>query len=248
MRAAVAASTWLGRSSSASSISRSICRRALGVLIAPISPVTGPDPASRPARVPLVVCGPGRPVPASGGVRPVSAPAPFPFPECPGVWVSGGVVAVSAVRGGGTEPPSNCWRPTWISRVRIPAIAASNWARISRCRAGPPWPASAGPSPGCGASPLAMDPRYRLSCRTCSPYAKKNERASRNCAKPARALPGWPGARPLRVTAGDVRARVRDRLGSVKAPKQVEVWPDLPRSKVGKLLKADIKSRPRPGA
>ena len=50
------------------------------------------------------------------------------------------------------------------------------------------------------------------------------------------------------VTAGDVRAFVRDRLGSVKAPKQVEVWPDLPRSKVGKVLKADIKSRLRPGA
>jgi acyl-CoA synthetase (AMP-forming)/AMP-acid ligase II len=50
------------------------------------------------------------------------------------------------------------------------------------------------------------------------------------------------------VTAGDVRAFVRDRLGSVKVPKQVEVWPDLPRSKVGKVLKADIKSRLRPGA
>ena len=34
----------------------------------------------------------------------------------------------------------------------------------------------------------------------------------------------------------------KDRLGSVKAPKQVEVWPDLPRSKVGKVLKADIKA------
>jgi acyl-CoA synthetase (AMP-forming)/AMP-acid ligase II len=47
------------------------------------------------------------------------------------------------------------------------------------------------------------------------------------------------------VTAGDVRAFVKDRLGSVKAPKQVEVWPDLPRSKVGKVLKADIKARLR---
>jgi fatty-acyl-CoA synthase len=44
-----------------------------------------------------------------------------------------------------------------------------------------------------------------------------------------------------------VRAFVKDRLGSVKAPKQVEVWPDLPRSKVGKILKADGKSRLRPG-
>ena len=36
------------------------------------------------------------------------------------------------------------------------------------------------------------------------------------------------------VTADEVRAFVKERLGSVKAPKQVEVWPDLPRSKVGK--------------
>ena len=44
--------------------------------------------------------------------------------------------------------------------------------------------------------------------------------------------------------------RLMTRLGGVKAPKQVEAWPDLPRSKVGKVLKADIKSRlrARPGA
>ena len=41
----------------------------------------------------------------------------------------------------------------------------------------------------------------------------------------------------------DLRAFVKDQLGSVKAPKQVEVWPDLPRSKVGKVLKAEVKSR-----
>jgi fatty-acyl-CoA synthase len=45
------------------------------------------------------------------------------------------------------------------------------------------------------------------------------------------------------VTADEVRGYVRERLGSVKAPKQVEVWPDLPRSKVGKVLKADIKAQ-----
>ena len=45
------------------------------------------------------------------------------------------------------------------------------------------------------------------------------------------------------VTADDVRAFVKARLGSVKAPKQVEVWPDLPRSKVGKVLKPEVKSR-----
>jgi fatty-acyl-CoA synthase len=31
----------------------------------------------------------------------------------------------------------------------------------------------------------------------------------------------------------------------VKAPKQVEVWPDLPRSKVGKVLKTEVKAQPR---
>jgi fatty-acyl-CoA synthase len=45
------------------------------------------------------------------------------------------------------------------------------------------------------------------------------------------------------VTAEEIRAWVKDRLGSVKAPKQVEVWPDLPRSRVGKVLKADVRSR-----
>jgi acyl-CoA synthetase (AMP-forming)/AMP-acid ligase II len=45
------------------------------------------------------------------------------------------------------------------------------------------------------------------------------------------------------VTGDEVRSFVRSRLGSVKAPKQVEVWPDLPRSRVGKVLKSDIKSR-----
>ncbi|MGH3152829.1 MAG: AMP-binding protein, partial [Streptosporangiaceae bacterium] len=47
------------------------------------------------------------------------------------------------------------------------------------------------------------------------------------------------------VTADDVRSFVKDRLGSVKAPKQVEVWADLPRSKVGKVLKPEIKAQLR---
>ena len=47
------------------------------------------------------------------------------------------------------------------------------------------------------------------------------------------------------VTADEVRAFGKERLGSVKAPKQVEVWPDLPRSKVGKVLKPDIRARLR---
>jgi fatty-acyl-CoA synthase len=45
------------------------------------------------------------------------------------------------------------------------------------------------------------------------------------------------------VASDDVRAFVRDRLGGVKAPKQVEIWPDLPRSRVGKVLKSEVRSR-----
>ncbi len=43
------------------------------------------------------------------------------------------------------------------------------------------------------------------------------------------------------VTPAEVQAFVKERIGSVKTPKQVEVWDDLPRSKVGKVLKTEIK-------
>ncbi len=39
-----------------------------------------------------------------------------------------------------------------------------------------------------------------------------------------------------------IQAFVKARIGSVKAPKVVETWPDLPRSKVGKVLKKDIRA------
>jgi fatty-acyl-CoA synthase len=45
------------------------------------------------------------------------------------------------------------------------------------------------------------------------------------------------------VSEPEVQAFVKERLGSVKAPKQVEVWPDLPRSKVGKVLKTEVKAQ-----
>src|SRR6185437_7585426 len=48
--------------------------------------------------------------------------------------------------------------------------------------------------------------------------------------------------RPL-VTAREMKAFVKGRGGSVSTPKEVEVWPDLPRSRVGKVLKTDVKSR-----
>ncbi len=34
----------------------------------------------------------------------------------------------------------------------------------------------------------------------------------------------------------------KQRVGSVKTPKQIEVWNDLPRSKVGKVLKSEIRA------
>jgi fatty-acyl-CoA synthase len=47
------------------------------------------------------------------------------------------------------------------------------------------------------------------------------------------------------VDAAEVQAFVKERIGSVKAPKQVHVWPDLPRSTVGKVLKAEIREQLR---
>ncbi|WP_308467075.1 AMP-binding protein [Rathayibacter soli] len=45
-----------------------------------------------------------------------------------------------------------------------------------------------------------------------------------------------------RVDTEQLRLFVRGELGSVKAPKQIEVWANLPRSKVGKVLKSEIKA------
>ena len=42
--------------------------------------------------------------------------------------------------------------------------------------------------------------------------------------------------------AAEIQAFVKARIGSVKAPKQVEIWPDLPRSKVGKVMKKDVRA------
>ncbi len=40
----------------------------------------------------------------------------------------------------------------------------------------------------------------------------------------------------------DILAQTKARLGSVKTPKQLDIWPDLPRSKVGKVLKREIRA------
>jgi acyl-CoA synthetase (AMP-forming)/AMP-acid ligase II len=45
------------------------------------------------------------------------------------------------------------------------------------------------------------------------------------------------------IDADALLAYCRERLGGVKAPKSVQIWPDLPRSAVGKVLKRDIRQR-----
>ncbi|MEV4312471.1 long-chain fatty acid--CoA ligase [Actinocrispum sp. NPDC049592] len=40
----------------------------------------------------------------------------------------------------------------------------------------------------------------------------------------------------------DLITFVKQRIGGVKAPKQIEIWPELPRSTVGKVLKTEIRS------
>ena len=45
------------------------------------------------------------------------------------------------------------------------------------------------------------------------------------------------------VGPDELVAFVKERIGSVKAPKQVELWPELPRSRLGKVLKADVRTR-----
>jgi fatty-acyl-CoA synthase len=46
-----------------------------------------------------------------------------------------------------------------------------------------------------------------------------------------------------RVDPEAIAAFVKQRIGSVKTPKQIEVWDDLPRSKVGKVLKPEIRAK-----
>ncbi|MEV5297906.1 acyl-CoA synthetase [Amycolatopsis methanolica] len=45
------------------------------------------------------------------------------------------------------------------------------------------------------------------------------------------------------IDLDELTAFVKARIGGVKAPKQIEIWPDLPRSTVGKVLKTEIRSR-----
>jgi len=45
------------------------------------------------------------------------------------------------------------------------------------------------------------------------------------------------------LTPEQIIAACRPRLGGVKTPKSVEIWPDLPRSPVGKVLRRTVRSR-----
>ena len=45
------------------------------------------------------------------------------------------------------------------------------------------------------------------------------------------------------VEPDELVAFVKARIGSVKAPKQVELWQELPRSRLGKVLKADVRTQ-----
>ena len=45
------------------------------------------------------------------------------------------------------------------------------------------------------------------------------------------------------LAAAELQAFAKERIGSVKAPKQVEIWPDLPRSRIGKVVKPEIRAR-----
>lgn len=45
------------------------------------------------------------------------------------------------------------------------------------------------------------------------------------------------------LTPEEIISFVKARIGSVRTPKQVEIWPDLPRPKVGKILETDIRAR-----
>jgi acyl-CoA synthetase (AMP-forming)/AMP-acid ligase II len=45
------------------------------------------------------------------------------------------------------------------------------------------------------------------------------------------------------VEPDELVAFVKARIGSVKAPKQVELWQELPRSRLGKVLKAEVRTQ-----
>lgn len=47
----------------------------------------------------------------------------------------------------------------------------------------------------------------------------------------------------VNLSPEDIIAECRRQLGGVKTPKSVEIWPDLPRSPVGKVLRRDVRTK-----
>ncbi|WP_280314772.1 AMP-binding protein [Nocardia wallacei] len=47
------------------------------------------------------------------------------------------------------------------------------------------------------------------------------------------------------ATVKEIIAFVKQRIGSVKAPKDIEIWTELPRTKVGKILKTEVRASMR---
>ncbi len=45
------------------------------------------------------------------------------------------------------------------------------------------------------------------------------------------------------ATPGELITFAKHEIGSVKSPKQVEIWPQLPRTPVGKIAKTFIRDR-----
>ncbi|GAA1838774.1 long-chain fatty acid--CoA ligase [Pseudonocardia ailaonensis] len=72
--------------------------------------------------------------------------------------------------------------------------------------------------------------------RDCAVIGLPDEKWGERVAAVIQAQPG------AEIDVAELTAFVKQRIGSVKAPKQIEIWPDLPRSTVGKVLKTEIRT------
>ncbi|GAA1735634.1 AMP-binding protein [Aeromicrobium alkaliterrae] len=73
--------------------------------------------------------------------------------------------------------------------------------------------------------------------RDCAVLGLPDEKWGERVVAVVQAEPGTP------IDGDALRAFVKERIGSVKTPKEVHVWDDLPRSKVGKVVKPEIKEQ-----
>ncbi len=79
--------------------------------------------------------------------------------------------------------------------------------------------------------------RQHASVMDCAVFGLPDEKWGERVSAVVQLHPGAVGE------ADDLIAFVKARIGSVKAPKEVAIWPDLPRSKVGKVLKREIRGQ-----